>query len=91
MALQGPLAAADNLVGYDFPQSYARICFARIDSDTTLINVWWYADKAAREANMNPVKQKEYPTATVSLTGDIFPAMYAYLKTLPDFAGYIDA
>ncbi len=90
MALIGPLAAEDSNVGFAFAQSYARIWVARLDTSVTLITVNWYADQAAREANATPVRQKEFGTSTTSLTGDIFPAMYTWLKTLPDFAGYVD-
>jgi hypothetical protein len=90
MALIGPLSAEDSIVGFAFTQSYARIYVARLDTSVTLMTVNWYADQAAREANANPVRQKEFGTSTTSLTGDIFPAMYTWLKTQPDFAGYVD-
>jgi hypothetical protein len=88
MALQLDLKVSD--VGYEFPECYARIVFARTMKDQTLIWVNFYANYAARVAEDMPVKQKEYPCVTAELQGDIFPAMYAYLKTLPDFAGAID-
>lgn len=73
-----------------YPQAYARAYAIRAFAQDSYILVTWYADEAARLANADPVKAYEFTTTTASLTGDIYPAAYAYLKTLPDFAGAID-
>lgn len=88
MALTLNLVNSD--VGYEFKDAYARILFARTFKDQTFVFVNFHADEAARWANKNPVKQKEYIAQTSSLVGDFFPAMYTWLKTQEDFAGAID-
>jgi hypothetical protein len=88
MALQLNLTNSD--VGYEFSEAYARILFARTFKDQTFIFVNFHADAAARWANKNPVKQKEYIATTQDLTGDFFPSMYTWLKTQADFAGAVD-
>jgi hypothetical protein len=87
MALQVALSAADSLVGFDFPMSYAKIEFVRGWKNDSLIWVNWYADKAARESGSQPVRQKEF-----SRPGDTAPFVdyYDFLKTQPEFAGAID-
>lgn len=74
-----------------YPNAYARLFMARASSSETYLLVCWYADAAARFANADPVKIYEFPAVpTASLVGDIYPAAYAYLKTLPEFAGAVD-
>lgn len=73
-----------------YPQAYARAYSIRAFAQESYILVTWYADEAARFANADPVKAYEYSTSTASLVGDIYPAAYAFLKTLPDFAGATD-
>lgn len=73
-----------------YPESYARILYVRALAQESFIFVCWYADQAARENNADPVKIYEYQTPTASLQGDVYPAAYAYLKTLPEFEGAID-
>lgn len=73
-----------------YPQAYARVLFARSFAAETYICAAWYADEAARHAGADPVKVAEYAVATTALKGDVFPAMYAHLKTMLDFAGAID-
>jgi hypothetical protein len=73
-----------------YPEAYARILYIRVDTQTAYPLVAWYEDAAARERGDAPVKLFEYGTATASLTGDIYPAAYAWLKTLPEFSGATD-
>lgn len=57
MALQIPLLADDSLVGFDFPEAYAKIEFAREYASKSYIWVNWYANEAARrrhEIDRNP-------------------------------------
>lgn len=57
MALQIALVPDDTLVGYAFPESYAKIEFVRSYKAESYIWVNWYADAAARhrhEINPNP-------------------------------------
>jgi hypothetical protein len=89
MALTGNLSADRAAVKYDFPTAYARISVVSADKLEFRIIVDFYSTKAAREANAMPVLGWNYVTAP--LDGDLLPACYAYLKTLPDFAGWVDA
>lgn len=73
-----------------YPASYARIFYVRAMAQDSFIFVCWYADQAARERGDEPVKAYEYQTPTSNLVGDVYPAAYAYLKTLPEFSGAID-
>lgn len=73
-----------------YPQSYARILYIRAQAAESFICVCWYTDQAAREQGEAPIKVQEVQVATTALVGDIYPAAYAYLKTLPEFAGAID-
>lgn len=99
MALQVTLGIPPNYIPDDpeeivqptvYPESYARIFQIRSNQVFTIIAVNWYATAAAYAAGEPPVKMWEYNTETASLHGDIYPAAYNYLKTLPDFAGAID-
>jgi hypothetical protein len=88
MALQ--MALGDSAVGFNFPEAYARVSIFRGDKNTLLFNVNWYADAAARAADKQTILEKEYQTETPALSGDLVPALYEYLKTLPEFAGALD-
>lgn len=76
--------------GGTYPEAYARIAQVRADAQTSYLLVVWYEDAAARERGDDPIHMYEYGAATPSLVGDIYPAAYTYLKTLPDFEGAID-
>jgi hypothetical protein len=73
-----------------YPEAYARIIYVRAMAQESFIFVCWYADQAARERGEQAVKVYEYQTDTTSLAGDVYPAAYAYLKTLPEFSGATD-
>jgi hypothetical protein len=51
-----------------------------------IVNV--YADATARGLNAAPVLQKEFVTAP--LAGDLWPAIYGFLKLQPLFEGWVD-
>ena len=73
-----------------YPESYARILVVRSHAQESFLVVVWYADQAAREQGLDPVYIKEFLAQTSALTGDVYPAAYAYLKTLPEFSGATD-
>lgn len=73
-----------------YPEAYARVLFSRAHSDKSYICVGWYPTEAARFAGEPHVWVAEFVTDTPTLTGDYFPALYTYLKTLPQFEGAID-
>lgn len=73
-----------------YPESYARIVHVRSMAQESFIFVCWYADETARANGELPVKVQEFPVATATLIGDIYPASYSYLKSLPEFEGAVD-
>ncbi len=77
-------------LGYTFPEAYAKILFCRTFNESSFVLVAFYSDQNARQAEKQPVEQVEYKVGTASLVGDFWPAMYSYLKSLPEFAGAID-
>jgi len=88
MALQGFLSANDAAVKFDFSEAYARIAVATCVTDSwdVLVNV--YADASARAQNAAPVLQTKFQTAPLS--GDLWPAIYGFLKQQPLFQGWVD-
>jgi len=88
MALQGFLSANDAAVKFDFPEAYARIAVATCVVDSWDVIVSVYADASARAQNAAPVLQAKFQTAP--LTGDLWPAIYGFLKQQPLFAGWQD-
>jgi tRNA (guanosine-2'-O-)-methyltransferase len=70
------------------PEAYARISVATCISSEWRVLVNVYADATARGINAAPVLQKEYVTAP--LAGDLWPAIYGFLKLQPLFQGWID-
>lgn len=97
MALQ--LNLADTNVGVPAPEAYARIVSLNFDVRMNLVHVAVdiYFDQAMREAGKSPVSGGVY-TGTVGVDmpslDDTIPgvraALYAWLKTLPAFAGATD-
>lgn len=73
-----------------YPNAYARVLNVSVSAPLSWLSVAIYADEAARWANAAPVSLETYIAATPSLAGDIYAAAYAFLKTLPEFAGAVD-
>ncbi len=92
MALQGTLAADQNIYGYAFTACYARAIEVRSEFLSSFIDVKYWADRDARDANAVIVKSAVFPLATADLPPASNPieSAYLWLKTLPEFAGWID-
>lgn len=73
-----------------YPNAYARVFTIRVHTGVTFLLVVWHEDQAAREREDQPVLMKEFHANTSDLSGDIYPAAYAHLKTLPEFEGAVD-
>lgn len=73
-----------------YPEAYARIVAIRVHPQITYFVVVWHENQAARERDEQPVLVREFFADTTSLPGDVYPAAYAYLKTLPEFEGATD-
>jgi hypothetical protein len=96
MALVGNLPADQNEVHYTFPSCYMRIIDVTQENNVnglTFIKANFYADAAARAVNAVPVVGKIYncPTVDFPAVTPMAAAGYEYLKTLPEFAGWVDA
>lgn len=74
----------------EFPNAYARILVVRTTPQLTMPMVVWHEDQAARQRDDQPVLMKEFAVPTSEVSGDVYPAAYAYLKTLPEFEGALD-
>lgn len=95
MALIGNCASDKNDVRYTFPDCYARISDVTQEnaaSGMTFVKVILYADAAARQLVATPVVGRVYtcPTADFPKADTSIIAGYEYIKTLPDFAGWVD-
>jgi len=76
--------------GAPAPQAYARITNFYGSKDQLQVQVAVYYDQAAREGNSSPVLDHAHYIAVADLKGDIVPAIYTVLKTLPQYEGAQD-
>jgi hypothetical protein len=77
--------------GIPAPQAYAKINHFNGNKDQLQVQVSVYYDQAARENNLNLVLEHSHYIPMSDLTGDIVPAIYGVLKTLPEYEGAVDA
>ena len=82
MALSITLTETD--IGIPMADTYARIVMWRGDKDQTLIQVAHYASRDARQVNAQPVANRTLFAPTSECEG--LAAMYAWLKTQPEYA-----
>lgn len=82
MALSISLTKTD--IGIPMADTYARIVMWRGDKDQTWIQVAHYASKDARQANAQPVANRNVFAPTPDCEG--IAAMYVWLKTQPEYA-----
>lgn len=78
------------LGGVNYPQAYSRILVTRCDKDSAYVFVLTYASFDDRMVGANPVWTEEHATELATVSADVFPASYAFLKTLPEFANAVD-
>lgn len=76
--------------GTNYPEAYSRILVVRCDKESAYVFVLTYASFDDRMAGANPVWTEEHVTALDTVSFDVFPASYDFLKTLPEFAGAVD-
>lgn len=74
----------------NYPEAYARLFSVRVFASDSYLLVCWYENEEARFLNDPPVRIFEFLAPTSELKGDLYPAAYAYLKTLSEFEGAID-
>jgi len=87
MALVRSFTADD---GTNYPEAYSRILVARCDKSNAYVYVLTYSSFDDRMAGDNPIWTEEHVTELAAVAHDVFPASYAFLKTLPEFAGAVD-
>jgi hypothetical protein len=71
--------------GVPAPQAYARITNFYGSKDQIQVQVAVYFDQVARENNMAVVLDHAHYIPMADLNGDIIPAIYSVLKTLPQY------
>lgn len=98
MALKLNLVLAQETIN----DAYVNIHHGRTLADNTFIAVNYWRTQEDRFSSSapivpgstvnipKPVLHVEYVAPTRELLGDFWPAMYNYLKTLPEFAGALD-
>lgn len=83
-------------VGVSFDSAYAKVVSFKSrfteeeEEKTVLVIVEFYASTKARQSNSQPVKDLDFKINLSDLQGNVLPAIYAYLKTLPEFSGAED-
>ena len=76
--------------GVNYPQAYSRILVTRCDKASAYVYVLTYASFDDRMAGANPVWTEEHATELATVSADVFPASYAFVKTQPGFENAID-
>jgi hypothetical protein len=96
MALVGNCIPSKNDVFFEFPAAYARVLSVtseNVANAVSFIKVEIHADASARQAQAVPVVGRVYNAPTSDLPASVSPiaSAYEWLKTQPDFAGWVDA
>lgn len=78
------------LAGVNYPEAYSRILVTRCDKQEAFVYVCTYSSFDDRMAGANPIWTEEHSTQLATVAHDVFPASYAFLKTLPEFANAVD-
>ena len=92
MALVGNCIPSKNDVYFDFSAGYARVISVTSEKTMSFIKVQINADQAARQIEAVPVVGRTYdcPTADLPPAASPIASAYEWLKTQPDFAGWVD-
>ena len=88
MALKLNLATTQ--FGVPAPEAYARITNFFGTKDQLQVQVAVYYNEEARQGNASTVLEHAHYIAMEDLKGDLIPAIYAVLKTLPQYEGAED-
>lgn len=78
------------LDGVNYPEAYSRILQTRCDKNDAYVYVLTYASFEERMAGAEPIWTEDRGTVLQTVAHDVFPASYAFLKTLPEFANAVD-
>jgi hypothetical protein len=76
-------------LGIGFPNAYARVARVSGDKNAIRVMVEIHATEAARHAGAQPIETRLH---TLPLPSDapLYPAIYAALKAMPEYAGAVD-
>ena len=77
--------------GVNAPDAYARIANFTGNKEQVQVQLVVYFNEDARKQNLNAVREDSVSIALQDLNGDIFPAIYNALKSLPEYQGAVDA
>lgn len=77
-------------VGVACPAAYARISGVRADKNEASVLVVVYASEAARQQYAQEIEVRQHSVSTASLSGALWPAVYAAIKALPEYVGAED-
>lgn len=95
MALQLPILADDNVIGFDFPEVYARV--GNHSGNKTQLQVqvnFWACQDAAQKSEHGciPIRQEAYYIPIEELDGSsLVGSVYAWLKANVEiFTGAVD-
>lgn len=80
----------ETAIGTSLEGCYLRIVKLSGDKDALRLNIEAYANEQARRDGKMPILIYTHVVTTTEVAGPLFPALYAHLKTLPEYAGAVD-
>jgi hypothetical protein len=80
----------ETAIGTPLGGCYLRIVRLGGDKDTLRVSVEAYANEQARRDGKMPILIHTHVVTATEVAGPLFPALYAHLKTLPEYAGAVD-
>lgn len=90
MALITALPADEQQGRPEYPNAYARVLHVLVYADAVWVHVNWYENEEARRRGDAPVFERPYGIVPSDISGEVFPQVYSYIKTLEEFAGATD-
>jgi hypothetical protein len=93
--LQVAVAEEDSVIGEALPNAYVRVIqyTHNLQTDSISFFVEWFATKPAFNRGRRAIKAMNFNVLDTALTGTgkTENKLLTYMKTLPEFAGAIDA
>ena len=77
-------------IGVSVNQAYAKIDNFLYHTNTLNFSVIFYYNQEARQKSATPIFADNRNINLSEISGDILPALYNYLKTLPEYEGATD-
>ena len=77
-------------IGRSLTGCYLRVTRLDADKEWLRFSVEAHVDEAARRDGRVPVLSTSHAVLPSSIVGELFPALYGHLKTLPEYAGAVD-